>query len=176
MTKETAKQVNLERDEKNWNDRKRTNTKRREERRDNDMFKKNTSKGFVAIALLALLTFGASISVSAAPRFDKGDVREIARRNGFEYGIREGRSDSNRGNRFEMKDSRAYRDGMAGYRYEFGYERDYRNAFRDGFEAGYRNGFNSYQRRGGWNGGSNGGSNNGPWNRRNTFFFPTRRF
>lgn len=143
------------------------------------MFTKTTnkSKGFVAITLLALLTLGTSISVSAAQRdrgrFDKGEVREIARRNGYEFGLREGRSDSYRGGRFDMKDSRVYRDGMAGYRYEFGYERDYRNAFRDGFEAGYRNGFNSYQRRGG----SNGGWNNGPWsNRRSTFFFPTRRF
>lgn len=179
MKKQRAKTEVLELDEKNWNDRNQTNTKR-EERRVNDMFTKTTnkSKGFVAITLLALLTLGTSISVSAAQRdrgrFDKGEVREIARRNGFEYGFREGRSDSYRGSRFEMKDSRVYRDGRAGYRYEFGYERDYRNAFRDGFEAGYRNGFNSNQRRGGWN---NGGWNNGPWsNRRNTYLFPTRRF
>ena len=146
------------------------------------MFSKNTnkSKRFVATTLLAVLTLGTAISVSGAQRFDryerfdKNEVKSIARRNGFEMGVREGRNDSYRGGRFDMKDSRIYRDGMAGYRYEFRYERDYRNAFRDGFEAGYRNGFSSNQRRGGW-GNNDGRGNNNPWWNRRTFF-PTRRF
>jgi hypothetical protein len=140
------------------------------------MFSKNTnkSKRFVTTALLAVLTVGTAISVSAAPRFDKDDVRSIARRNGYEMGFREGRSDSYRGGRFDVRDSRIYRDGKAGYRNEFGHERDYRNSFRDGFEAGYRNGFSSNQRRGGW-GNNDGRGNNNPWWNRRTFF-PTRRF
>lgn len=136
------------------------------------MLTKNTNRttSLVAVTLLALLTLGTSAGVIAASRFSKNDVREIAHRHGYELGLRDGRSDSHRGGRFEVKDSRIYRDGMAGYRYEFGYERDYRNAFRDGFENGYRNGFNSFQHRGG-------AQNNGIWwNRRNTVFRPGRRF
>lgn len=144
----------------------------REERKGKDMLTKRTNRttGLIAATLLALLTLGTSVSVSAAPRFNKNEVKEIARRNGYELGLREGRFDAQRNSRFEVRDSRVYRDGMAGYRYEFGYERDYRNAFRDGFEAGYRNGFSAFQRRGGYR-------NDGPWgNRRNTVFWPGRRF
>ena len=166
------------------------NTKERG-KKDNDMFTKNTRKstGLAAAALLALLVVGNSTTASAQryerdgrfgryEQFDKNEVKSIARRNGYEMGVREGRSDSYRGGRFDMKNSRMYRDGMAGYRYEFRHERDYRNAFRDGFESGYRSGFNSNQRRGGW---GNGGSGNGGWggnvpwgNRRTNFLFPNR--
>ena len=98
------------------------------------MFTKITRKstGLAAATLLALLAVGNSTTASAQrydrndrfgryERFDKNEVKSIARRNGYEMGVREGRSDSYRGGRFDMKDSRVYRYGMAGYRYEIRY-------------------------------------------------------
>lgn len=115
------------------------------------------------VVLLAVLTVGSFTTVEAqwnnryddryddryqVQRYNKNQVKELARRNGYQMGIREGRYDSMRGDRFDVRDSRVYRDGMAGFHRELGYERDYRNAFRDGFEDGYRQGFISSRRNG----------------------------
>lgn len=104
----------------------------------------------VMATLVAMLTLGSSFSVLADRRYDKNYVREIGRRNGFEFGEREGRRDIQSRDRFDYKRSRIYRDGDVGYRDDFGHRGDYRNGFRDGFEAGYRNGYNNYGRGGGW--------------------------
>lgn len=149
------------------------------------MFSKTMKKSTLTIAaMMALVVVTGSQSLAVAQRWDdwrrddrrderfrrfsKNEVKEIARRNGFQFGMREGRFDSQRNGRFDLKGSRAYRDGMLGYRYEFNYERDYRNAFRDGFENGYRQGFASFGRRGNGN-----GNGNGPWwnGRGNTSWF-----
>jgi hypothetical protein len=107
--------------------------------------------------LVAMLTIGSSFSVLAQRRYDKNYVREIGRRNGFEFGEREGRRDVQSRDRFDYKRSRIYKDAEIGYRNDFGHRGDYRNGFRDGFEAGYRNGYNSYGRGGGW------GNRDGGW-------------
>ncbi|MEP7271444.1 MAG: hypothetical protein ABI882_08050, partial [Acidobacteriota bacterium] len=75
-----------------------------------------------------------------------------------------------RNGRFDLRDSRVYREAKAGYSIEFGYEREYRESFRAGFEDGYRNGFNSFNRRGGFR------NDNFLWNRRGNGFWPSRRF
>jgi len=151
--------------------------------------------------MFAALTLGASVSVVSAQgyydrydrydrddrddrydrrdyRIDKNEVREIGRRNGYQMGLREGRFDSQRGDRLDFKHSPAYRNGLVGYRYEFQNEGAYRNGFRDGFEDGYRNSYNSYGR--GYGNGRNfpgwgriGGwgdrNDNDDWNRRRRF-------
>ena len=106
------------------------------------------------VVMTSLLMLGTGLSVMAAPQFgygrgdrdqwnnrdrvDSARVREIARRNGFELGMREGRFDAQRRYRMNYKDSDVYRNGLAGYRNGFGSERNYRNAFRDAYEDGYR--------------------------------------
>lgn len=99
----------------------------------------------VAATLVALIAFGPSMGVLADRRYDRDDVRQIGRRNGYQYGMREGRYDAQRRDRYDYKGNRIYRDGMAGYRNEFGHRGDYKDAFRDGFEAGYSNGYRSFR-------------------------------
>ena len=140
--------------------------------------------------MFAALTLGASVSVVSAQgyydrydrrgRFDKNEVREIGRRNGYQMGLREGRFDSQRGGRLDYKRSEAYRNGMIGYRYEFGHEGTYRSGFRNGFEDGYRQSYNSYGRGYGYGDGNGrnsgwgriggwGRNDNDDWNRRRRF-------
>lgn len=113
-----------------------------------------------AVVMMSLLMLGSGLSVMAAPQFgygqwgnrdrvDSARVREIARRNGFEYGMREGRFDAQRRNRMNFRDSEIYRNGLTGFRPGFGSERTYRNAFRDGYEEGYRMAYS--RNNGGWN-------------------------
>jgi len=121
------------------------------------------------VVMMSLLMLGSGLSVMAAPQFGYGQwgnrdrvdtarVREVARRTGMEYGMREGRFDAQRRNRMDFRDSNIYRNGLAGYRPGFGSERTYRNAFRDGYEEGYRMAYS--RSTGGWNGG---------WNNRRPF-------
>jgi len=121
------------------------------------------------VVMMSLLMLGSGLSVMAAPQFGYGQwgnrdrvdtarVREVARRNGMEYGMREGRFDAQRRNRMNFRDSDVYRNGLTGYRPGFGSERTYRNAFREGYEEGYRM---AYSR--------NAGGFNGGWNNRRPF-------
>ncbi len=106
-----------------------------------------------------LLMMLATISASAQYRYrlSERQVREIGYRNGYQYGIREGRFESRSGRRFDPKDCRAYRDGRWGYRDEYHHDGNYRDGFRNGFLAGYREGFNG--------GGGYWGRDNDRWDR-----------
>ena len=129
--------------------------------------------------MMTVLMLGTGFGAVAAPQFgygswgrnermDDGRVRELARRNGFELGQREGRFDAQRRNRMNFKDSDIYRNGLSGYRANFGSERNYRNAFRDGYQDGYRVAYDRYFNSG-WNGGRNNtwpGNRSGEWGRR----------
>jgi hypothetical protein len=100
------------------------------------------------VFLVALTTIDASAQFrDRFDRFDKDDARRIGYRNGYQFGIREGRQDRRSRDRFDPKDSRAYKDGKYGYRDEYRHSGDYRDGFRNGFLAGYREGYNNM---GGW--------------------------
>src|SRR5215475_11987391 len=103
----------------------------------------------IAATLLIGLT---TVSASAQYRYriSEREVRSIGYRNGFQFGLREGRFDRRNGNRFDFKRCRAYRDGKWGYRDDYRNDGKYRDGFRDGFEAGYRDGYRSFRGWGGW--------------------------
>jgi hypothetical protein len=98
------------------------------------------------------------------------EIREMARRNGYQYGFREGRRDRRS---FDFRRNRIYRSGTAGCRGAFDCNDLYREVFRHAFENGYREAYY----RGGW------GWDN-PWWRRDrydrddcdVFGRPRRRF
>ncbi len=100
------------------------------------------------IAATILMTIS-TVSASAQYRYrlSEREVREIGYRNGYQYGIREGREDRRMGQRLDFKRSRTYRDGRYGYRDDYRHDGNYRDGFRDGFSAGYRQGYNNS---GGW--------------------------
>lgn len=74
-------------------------------------------------------------------RFDRNEILRIAQQNGYREGLRQGQDDGSRrrGSNFE-NDSR-YRDGLSGYRSEYGDRDNYRRAFREGFRQGYEEGY-----------------------------------
>jgi flagellar biosynthesis/type III secretory pathway protein FliH len=86
----------------------------------------------------------------ADTRYSEREIREIAQRNGYEYGLREGREDRRDWRSYDFRRNRIYREAMYGYRDAFDDEEDYQQAFRRGFENGYRNG---YGRGSGWGNG-----------------------
>jgi hypothetical protein len=75
-------------------------------------------------------------------RYSERQIFNLAQRNGYEFGVREGRYDSRENHRFDPKRNRAYKDGRYGYRDEYRHDEAYRNGFRDGFIAGYEDGYN----------------------------------
>ncbi len=101
----------------------------------------------LTILLMALMT---GLTAFADTRYSEREIRDIAQRNGYAYGLREGREDRRDWRSADFRRDRIYREAMQGYRDAFGDEEDYRQAFRQGFENGYRNGFG---RSGGWGGG-----------------------
>jgi hypothetical protein len=98
---------------------------------------------FAASLLIALGTVSASAQYRY--RLSEREVRSIGYRNGFQFGLREGRLDRRYGNRFDFKRCRAYKDGKWGYRDDYRHDGNYRDGFREGFESGYRDGFRSFR-------------------------------
>ena len=88
-----------------------------------------------------MMTLMTGLTAFAHSRYSEREIREIAQRNGYEYGFREGREDQRDWRSFDFHRNRIYREAMQGYRDAFDDEEDYRQAFRQGFENGYRNGF-----------------------------------
>ncbi len=100
----------------------------------------------------ALLFSIAAVAAMAAdrPRYSEREIANLAERNGYQQGMRDGRFDSRQGNRFDPKRNRAYKDGKYGYRDEYVHDETYRDAYRRGFLIGYEDGYNgSYNRRNG---------------------------
>jgi hypothetical protein len=82
-------------------------------------------------------------------RRDRQDVARIAERNGFEDGLRAGRDDAARGERFDFRDEADFREATRGYRSEFGSLDFYRRNYREGFARGYERGYREARRDGG---------------------------
>ena len=93
-------------------------------------------------------------------RYDRRDDRyrddryrnngyQIARQQGYSYGMNVGAADAQRGQSFSPQRSRYWKNATEGYSY--GNKGQYKQIFRDAFEQGYREGFQRYagNRRGG---------------------------
>ncbi len=69
---------------------------------------------------------------------------QVARQQGYSYGMNVGAADAQRGQSFNPQRSRYYRSGSAGYSSSYGNRGVYRQIFRDAFIQGYRDGFQRY--------------------------------
>ncbi|MGH9847203.1 MAG: hypothetical protein ACREEM_51560 [Blastocatellia bacterium] len=104
-------------------------------------------KWMTMMVAAVMVTAIASLSVLADRRYSEREIFDLASRNGYEYGVRDGRADRRAGERFDPKRNRAYKDGKFGYRDEFYHDGTYRDGFRQGFLAGYDEGYNGYNNR-----------------------------
>jgi hypothetical protein len=71
-------------------------------------------------------------------------LRQTALNAGYNEGIKEGRNDSRRGERFNFTDESDYRSASKDYNSRLGSRALYQRYFRAGFENGYRDGWNGY--------------------------------
>ena len=83
---------------------------------------------------------------------------QIARQQGYSYGVNVGAADAQRGQSYNPQRSRYWRNATEGYSSSYGNRGQYKQIFRDAFEQGYRDG---WQRFAGY-----GRRNNGRWNNR----------
>jgi hypothetical protein len=72
------------------------------------------------------------------------DLRQTALNAGYNEGIKEGRKDRDRGERFEYRDEEDYRNANTDYSSRLGNRELYRQYFRQGFANGYRDGYRGY--------------------------------
>lgn len=104
---------------------------------------------FLMMLTSVMLTLMTSLVTATDDRglrnYDR-EIRELARRNGYEHGYREGREDRRDRRSFDFRRNRLYREGTAGCRGPFDCNDLYRTVFRRAFENGYRE---AYYR--GWN-------------------------
>ena len=82
---------------------------------------------------------------------DRNYGYENARQQGYSWGMNVGASDAQRGQSFDPRRSRYWRNADQGYNSYYGNRGQYKQIFRDAFEQGYREGYQRYggNRRGG---------------------------
>jgi hypothetical protein len=93
-------------------------------------------------------------------RYDRRDDRyrdryygsQVARQQGYSWGMNVGAADAQRGQSYNPQRSRYYRNATQGYDNDFGNRGQYKQVFRSAFLQGYRDGFQrfAYNRRGRW--------------------------
>ena len=71
-------------------------------------------------------------------------LRQTALNAGYNEGIKEGRKDRSRGERFEYRDEEDYRNANADYSSRLGDRGLYQQYFRQGFVNGYSDGYRGY--------------------------------
>ncbi len=71
-------------------------------------------------------------------------LRQTALNAGYNEGIKDGRNDRRRGDRFSYTDESDYRSATKDYSSRLGDRSLYQRYFRQGFENGYRDGWNGY--------------------------------
>jgi hypothetical protein len=71
-------------------------------------------------------------------------LRQTALNAGYNEGIKEGRRDRDRGDRFDYRDEDDYRSANKDYSSRLGDRSTYQRYFRQGFQNGYRDGYNGY--------------------------------
>ncbi len=68
-------------------------------------------------------------------------LRQTALNAGYNQGIKEGRNDRNRGDRFNYSDESDYRSASKDYNSRYGDRELYRQYYREGFATGYEDGY-----------------------------------
>ena len=71
-------------------------------------------------------------------------LRQTALNAGYNEGIKEGRKDRSRGDRFEYRDEEDYRNANTDYSSRLGNRALYQQYFRQGFVNGYSDGYRGY--------------------------------
>lgn len=125
--------------------------------------------------LFALATVGASNAQGQWRRDDRRDDRrndrnynngfQIARQQGYSYGLSTGSADAQRGQSFSPQRSRYWRNATEGYRSSYGNKGQYKQIFRDAFAQGYREGYQRYGYGNNRRSNNNGRWVNGVWRR-----------
>jgi hypothetical protein len=81
-------------------------------------------------------------------RYDRwggnSQLRQTALNAGYNEGVKEGRKDRNRRERYDYSDFKAYRNADKDYNSRLGDKELYRRYFRQGFENGYADGYRGY--------------------------------
>jgi hypothetical protein len=72
------------------------------------------------------------------------ELRQTALNAGYNEGIKEGRKDRSRGERFEFRDEEDFRNANTDYNSRLGSRELYRQYFRQGFQNGYTDGYRGY--------------------------------
>src|ERR1044071_311406 len=75
---------------------------------------------------------------------DRNKGYEIARQQGYSYGMNVGAADAQRGQSFDPQRSKYWRNATEGYNSYYGNKGQYKEVFRSAFEQGYREGFQRY--------------------------------
>jgi len=71
-------------------------------------------------------------------------LRQTALNAGYNEGIKEGRKDRERGDRFEFRDEEDFRNANTDYSSRLGSRELYQQYFRQGFQNGYTDGYRGY--------------------------------
>ena len=113
-----------------------------------------TSNWMPGVAALMGLALAGPATAAPADIHDRGgrsrDYRyeaysgRVGYDNGYEDGLKRGRHDGDRGDRFDVSRDSKYRDGDHGYKRSYGPRSEYVRAYRQGYERGYRDGFAPY--------------------------------
>jgi rare lipoprotein A (peptidoglycan hydrolase) len=69
---------------------------------------------------------------------------QVARQQGYSYGMNVGAADAQRGHSYNPQRSRYYRNANQGYSSYYGNRAQYRQVFRDAFIQGYREGYQRF--------------------------------
>jgi hypothetical protein len=77
-------------------------------------------------------------------RYGNSQLRQTALNAGYNEGIKEGRKDRQRGERFEYRDEADYQNATIDYSSHLGNRELYRMYFRQGFANGYNDGYRGY--------------------------------
>ena len=72
------------------------------------------------------------------------DLRQTALNAGYNEGIKEGRKDRSRGERYEFRDEEDFRNANTDYSSRLGNRALYQTYFRQGFQNGYADGYRGY--------------------------------
>ncbi|MFN2510044.1 MAG: hypothetical protein ABR568_01220 [Pyrinomonadaceae bacterium] len=71
-------------------------------------------------------------------------LRQTALNAGYNEGIKEGRKDRQRGDRFDYRDSSKYQNATTDYNSRFGNQELYRRYYRQGYANGYNDGYQGH--------------------------------
>ena len=78
-------------------------------------------------------------------RYGRGNYGfETARQQGYSYGMSVGAGDAQRGQSYNPRRSRYWRNATEGYNSYYGNKGQYKQVFRDAFEQGYRDGWQRF--------------------------------